>query len=437
MPKILIKGKYIMLEDGIKENYAVLINENVIEDTGPVSYFNENLYKVYNFKDKIIMPGFINAHNHMYGVLSHGITTEAMIEDFNDFLKDYWWPCVEDRIDIDIAKLTAEWACIEMIDSGITTFADILEGPSSVPGALEAEKEVVDKSGLRGILSFEACERQSKTNGETGLKENIDFIKKYNNDTGRVKGLMSIHTLFTCSNDFIIKAKNLIKNEDAQMHMHLSESSYESSYTLKKYGKRPVEIYEELGILDEKILASQLVKVTDAEIDILAKRAVNAVSMPISNCEVGGGIAPVNKMLNAGMNVGLGTDGYINNFFEVMRAMFLIHKAYNENPDIMPAKTVYKMATSMGADALGINTGLIEKGRKADIVTMDIDTPTPINPCNIYDQIILFRNPENIKDVMVDGKWIKRNGSIKTLDRNLIKKKLRLTTEKFWNYKRS
>lgn len=155
--------------------------------------------QVMELKGQIILPGFVNGHNHMYGFLSHGITADAMVTEFESFLDDFWWPYVEDCINHKLVEATTTWACVEMIDSGVTSFVDILEGPNSIPGVLEVERKIVEKSGLRGRLSFEACERMSKENGQLGLQENIEFVKKHNHPGELVQGLNSIHTLFTCS----------------------------------------------------------------------------------------------------------------------------------------------------------------------------------------------------------------------------------------------
>lgn len=435
MALTLLKGNYVMTPEGLKAGYGVEIEGNRIRRVGPVEeLLKDGPEEIIECKDEMILPGFVNGHNHMYGFLSHGITAEAMVTDFSNFLEDYWWPCVEDRVDHELAAVTAKQACVEMIDSGVTSFLDILEGPSSIPGALMVEKEVIEQAGLRGLLSFEACERKSPENGEAGLKENIDLVKSSNKEGALVQGLMSIHTLFTCSKEFIKKAKEMCRENHCLMHMHLSESVFEPDWCKEHYGKRPVEVYDELGCLDEGIVASQLVQVDEEEIRILAERGVKGVSMPLSNCEVGGGVAPVGKMLEAGMTVGLGTDGYVNNFFEVMRGAFLIHKAYLQDPQAMPAKTVYEMATSMGADAIGVDAGRLEAGRLADLITVKLDTPTPVNDKNIYDQLVLFRNPEHVTGVMVNGAWVKRNGRILTLDKEAVRKELSEKTEAFWNF---
>lgn len=433
---LILKGKFLITPEGVSQDFGIRVEGNRIVQIEKNELLKcEDTDEVIDCTDKIIMPGFVNGHNHMYGFLSHGITAEAMVTEFSSFLDDFWWPYVEDRLNHELVEVTTRWACVEMIESGVTSFVDILEGPNSIPGALEVEKSVVEAAGLRGKLSFEACERVSEENGLMGLKENIDFIKSCKKDD-LVNGINSIHTLFTCSKDFVKKAKQLSASENTMTHMHLSESVFEPNWCMEKYGKSPVEIYDELGYLDENVLASQVVQVSDKELDILAKRGVKTVSMPLSNCEVGGGFAPVTKMLERNMTVGLGTDGYINNFFEVMRAAFLLHKANQQNPQVMPAETVYKMATSEGAKAIGIaDTGELKVGNLADIITLDIDTPTPINANNIYDQIILFSNPQNVNHVICNGKWLKKDGELLTINRESAKAKLREQTENFWNKK--
>ena len=439
MTRTFLKGKFVMTPEGLKEGYGVLTEGNMIKAVGPADKLEKELpegTETIDFGDEMILPGFVNGHNHMYGFLSHGITAESMVTDFSNYLEDFWWPLVEDRVDHELCEITTKQACVEMADSGVTSFVDILEGPNSIPGALEVERKVVESAGLRGILSFEACERKSRENGEAGLSENIGFVKEHNLPGALVTGLMSIHTTFTCSKDFIKKAKDMCREAGCLMHMHLSESRFEPDHCLSRYGKTPVEVYDELGCLDENILASQLVKVSDKEIEILSKRGVKGISMPLSNCEVGGGVAPVEKLLDAGVTVGLGTDGYVNNFFEVMRGAFLIHKGYQEAPQAMPAKTVYRMATELGAKAIGVNAGSLEAGKLADIITVGTDTPTPINENNVYNQIILFRNPSNVGNVMVDGKWVKRNGELVTLDKEAVRAELSEKTQSFWNYRK-
>lgn len=433
----VFKGASVLTEDGLKKDWGVRVEGNIIAAVGPnASIDSSDADKVVDAQGKLIAPGFINGHNHMYGVVSHGITTDAIVTEFSSFLDDFWWPYVEDRIDHNMVEKTTRWACVEAIDSGVTTFLDILEGPNSIPGALDIEKKVLEEAGVRGILCFEACQRQSEENAQLGLKENYDFCKANNKDDNLVQGIMSIHTLITGDEDFVMGAKKMADELGTDIHMHMSESVFEPNWTMEKYGKRTVEVYEDFGFLDENVLASQGVQLTQKEIDIVAKNKMRIVHMPLSNCEVGGGFAPIPEYLEAGIDVGIGSDGYINNFFEVMRGAFLVHKAHKQDPQVMPADVVYKMATSMGADALKRDDiGRLAVGKKADIITIDLNSPTPINEHNIYDQLVLFRNPNNVSEVMIDGKMVKENYKILSIDVAKAKEELREATTEFWKFK--
>jgi len=434
MTSTIIKGGYLLEPDGLRKDWGVRIEGETITEVGP----NHQLTvtggnRVVEVPERLIAPGFINGHTHMYGVLSHGITMETGVSEFSSFLEDFWWPLVENRIDHDLVEKTTRWACVEMIRSGITTFLDVLEGPNSIPGALEIEAGVVKEAGLRGILSFEACQRISKENGQLGLKENSAFVDKYNHPGNLIQGLISVHTLFTADRNYLVQAKRLADELGCDIHMHLSESVFEPNWSLEKYGKRPVVVYDEMNYLGPNVLASQGVQLEPDEIAILAERGVRLVHMPLSNCEVGGGIAPVPALLAKGIPVGLGTDGYINNFFEVMRGAFLLQKAKHQDPMIMPAGDVYRMATTMGARAIGRrDIGQLEPGSKADLITINLDTPTPINSHNIYEQLILFRNPVDVVDLMANGTFLMRDRELLTIDEGKTRFEIREAAQRFW-----
>ncbi len=434
MSRTVIQGGGVLTPDGLVFDAGVAVSEGRIEQVAKNTKLefssNDN---VIDAPDRLIAPGFVNGHTHLYGMLSHGITAETMVIEFSSFLEDFWWPYVENRIDHNLVRATSAYGMAELIDSGVTTFVDVLEAPNAIPDALEIEREIAQSAGLRAILTFEACQRVSAENAALGLQENVDFVRAHNHPDELVRGMMSIHTLFTCDKDYVKKAKRFADELNCDIHMHLSESVFEPNWSVEHHGRRPVEVYDELSFLDAHVLASQCVQVTPRELDILTKRGVRAVHMPLSNCEVGGGVAPISDMLHRRMLVGLGSDGYVNNFFEIMRGAFLIPKGHFQSTTIMPAKDVYDMATARGAAAIGIpDTGRIEPGCKADLITIDLDTPTPINKHNVYDQLVLFRNPQNVCDVMVNGRFLKQNHRLLTVDAVAAKAELRERTKSFW-----
>jgi len=382
----------------------------------------------------ICLPGFVNTHVHLYGVLAHGIDVVQPPNGFASFLEEFWWPQVEDALDQPMIEAATDWACAEMLRSGTTTFFDILEAPHALPGALLVEKQVVERRGIRGLLSFEATERSGAQIAQDGLRENVDLIKACESG-GLVSGLMSYHTTFTCSAEFILQAFELAADLGVLTHAHANESHFEAEWCESKYGRSTFEYYDDLGVAGPSFLASQCVQLSETDRAIIAKRDVRVSHMPLSNCEVGGGIAPVPELLDAGVTLGLGSDGYINDFYEVMRGAFLLAKARRLDPSVMPADTVLGLATEGGARTLGLKkVGRLDIGWAADLQLVDADFPTPITEHNIFEQLVLWRNGRDVSDVMVAGRWQLRKGEILNADLGKMRARLHQETRRLWNH---
>jgi cytosine/adenosine deaminase-related metal-dependent hydrolase len=370
----------------------------------------------------------------MYGVLAHGIPLAHAPAGFWPFLEDFWWPRVEDRLDHDMIAAATDWACLEMIRSGVTTFYDCLEAPRALPGALPVEAAVVRQRGLRGVLSFEATERVSPENGELGLQENARFVDADDEAGGLVSGMVCFHTTFTCPADFIRRAFELATERGTRVHMHVSEGTHEPQYCLEHFGLRTVAYYDQLGVLGPQVLASQCVQVDRDEIATLARHGVHVSHQPLSNCEVGGGFAPVPEMLAAGINVALGTDGYVNNFFEVIRSAALIPKARLLDPGVMPAHTAWTLATQNGARALGFDDlGTLAPGQQADLLLIADNVPTPLETHNLAEQLMLWRNPRDLQGVMCAGRWLQYGGQVLDVDEEAVRARVAAAAQRLWD----
>lgn len=447
--------------------------------------------EIWDAAGQALAPGFVDAHTHLYGVLAHGIPLPAISppaqggagggspaqsgagdgsagqgEDTAgwSFLSDFWWPLVEDRLDHEMICAATDWNLVQMVRGGVTAFYDCTEAPNALPGCLAAQAGVVRARGLRGILSFEATERVSAENGQLGLRENLDFIRRARVQTSNVKrqtpvagqdspasspqlpasspqspapnllsGLMCFHTTFTCSADFIRQAFALAAAEGVPVHMHAAESRFEPEYTLKHFGMRTFEYYERLGVAGPNMLASQCVQIIPAEIEIIARRGVRVTHMPLSNCEVGGGIAPIPDLVAAGVTVGLGSDGYITDMFEIMRGAFLIHKAHRQDTATMPASLVWRLATEGGARALGLErVGRLAPGWQADLQLIDAAFPTPATADNLYEQLLLYRSRGHVRAVMVAGQVRVRDGQVLGADETTLRARVQRAAERLW-----
>ena len=380
----------------------------------------------------IVMPGFVNAHVHLYGTLAHGIPLGDPPDGFWSFLEDYWWPMVEDVLDHDMIAAATDYVCAEMLRSGTTTFYDILEAPGSLPDALLVEKEIVEKRGMRGILSFEATERAGPGIARLGLDENVKLIEACRDD-GLVSGLMCWHTTFTCSADYITEAFGLAADRGVLSHAHCNEGVHEGLWCEEHVGKRTVEYYDDLGVAGPRFLASQCVQVSDRERELIAERGMRVTHMPLANCEVGGGIAPIPELHEAGVTIGLGSDGYVNDFFEVMRGAFMLHKARTLDPGAMPADVVLGMATEGGARALDLErVGRLEPGWSADLQIVDATFPTPVTEHNLFEQVVLWRNHFHVRDVMVAGAWRVLDHEVLDADLDAMRARTKEQAERLW-----
>lgn len=380
-----------------------------------------------------LSPGFVNAHAHLYGLLAHGLPLDKAPSGFWPFLKDFWWPLVEDRLDHDLICAATDAILLELLRSGVTTVYDCTEAPYALPGCLSAQAEVVRRHGIRAVLSFEATERVSPTNGQLGLQENANFVRSCQEQGGLLSGLICFHTTFSCSAEFIQQAHALGAELGVPVHMHCSEGVHEPEYALQQFGMRPLEYYDRLGVATPRMLASQCVQLSEREIAIMAERGVRMTHMPLSNCEVGAGIAPVPELVAAGVPVGLGSDGYVNDFYEVVRGTFLIHKAHKQDPRVMPAPLVWYLATEGGARALGLEkVGRLEPGWQADLQLVDTRMPTPSEEHNLYDQLVLWRNQSHVQLVMVAGQLRVREGKVLGADEATILANAHAAARRLW-----
>jgi len=433
-------GWVIVSADDVRRDAAVLFDDVQIADvmdaaelrrrlgTGEVS-----LTEVLERPGAVVFPGFVNAHEHQYGVLSHGIPQGRNITDFDGFLRSYWWPAIEDRIRKEQVVATSRFTMTEMIRSGVTAFCDTLEAPYCEPDTLVEQGELVEDAGMRAVVSLESSERADEENGEACLLRNIGAVDHFASRDGLVRGAVCTHTTFTCPERMIAHAAELAREHDAMLQFHLSESRYERDWTRSHLGCEPVDVYERVGALGPDVLASQCVKVSPRERATLLAHGVRTAHMPISNCEVGGGFAPVPEMLAEGFAPALGTDGYVNDFFQVMRAACLVHKASHETTAVMPAREVFRMATCNGARAMGLaDVGTLEPGMSADLVVYEDGQPTPITEGNIFDQLVIFGNRGNVRDVYVAGRALLDDGELTTIDEEAARARMRTCADRFW-----
>lgn len=409
---LLIKNITILPMDGKDE---VIENTNMYIEDDKIVHIGElkediKVNRIIDGKNKVAMPGLINAHTHI------GM---SLLRNYADDLPLYEW--LTKKIWPIEAKLTTEdvyWgsllSMVEMIQSGTTTFCDMYFFMDEVGKGLE-------ESGIRGILTRGIIEESGKE------KEKLDDTRElyknwYGKGEGRIKVMVAPHAPYTCSPAYLEDVMDLAHELDTGIHIHLSETKKEVEDSYKTYGKSPIKHVYDLGLFKLPTIAAHCVHVDESDIKILRENNVSPVNNPSSNLKLASGFAPIDEMLKFGVNVSLGTDGSSSNnnlnMFEEIHLASIVNKTVNMDAVSVPAITALKMATINGAKALlwDKEIGSIEIGKKADMILIDMDKPHLYPRHNIISSLAYSVQGSDVDTVIVDGKIIMEKREIKTLD---------------------
>jgi putative selenium metabolism protein SsnA len=423
----------------ILENSCVLIENGIIAEVGETADVEgrHSSAKVLDVAGRIVMPGIICSHSHLYGMLLRGAPLKITPpSEFMQILQRVWWP-MDEAMTFEDAYASALVASVEFAKSGVTTFADTYSGPNSLQGVLDHIARAVGEVGIRGFIAFEATERHTKDEGQKGVQENVRFAEKsLTNQSRKVKPLFSIHASFTVTDDLIRETKSLADKYHAPITIHTSEGLGDVQHNLERYGKRPVERLNDLGLLGQNTVLAHCVNVNENEIDIISKTKTGVAHNPMSNMLNAVGVAPLLSMLEKNVNVGLGNDGYIFDMFENMRSAFLLQRVHNHNPNAIDAYTILEMATINGARLYGMEKeiGSIEKGKRADIIIIKpAILPTPLNAESVVGHLINTVDGDDVEHVLVEGEAIVKNKRMLTFDEEKAQLISQTAASKLWD----
>ncbi|WP_461866370.1 amidohydrolase family protein [Thermococcus sp.] len=420
---ILIKNGHIIYG----ENFEVLQADILIENNRIVKVakeISEAADTVIDAKGRVISPGFINLHTHSPMGLLRGLADDLPLMDW---LEKYIWPR-EAKLTRELTKAGAYLGVLEMIMTGTTAFLDMYFH-------MDAVAEVVKESGLRGYLSYGMIDLGDPDKTEKEIKEalrTMEFIDGL--DSERIQFVFGPHAPYTCSIALLERVRELANEHGRLITIHVSETQSEIGRILERYGKSPVELLNDIGFLGRDVIIAHGVWLDSKDIHILARHRVSIAHNPASNMKLASGVMPLGRLLNAGINVGLGTDGSASNnnldMLEEMKLAALLHKVYNFDPTAANAKTIFKMATQNGAKALCLNAGVIKEGALADLVIIDFNQPhlRPIN--NVISHIVYSANGNDVETTIVDGRILMLDREVLTLDEERILEKAEEAIEK-------
>jgi 5-methylthioadenosine/S-adenosylhomocysteine deaminase len=355
---------------------------------------------------KAVFPGLINTHTHAAMVYFRGIADDLPLKEW---LENHIWPAENRWLGPEFISDAIELACLEMLKGGVTTYNDMYFYE-------DAAGKVTKKIGMRAVLGVGILDFPSKSaNTSDEYFANAEsFIKNWKGDE-LITPCIAPHALYTCGTESLKRARRIADKYDIPIHIHLSETKWEVNEIKNRYRMTPVEYLDSLGFLDEKVLAAHCIWVEDDEIDLLAKRKVGVSHCMESNLKLASGFAPVVTMLMAGIKVTFGTDGAASNndlnILSEMSTTAKVHKALSNNPTVLDAKTVLLMATKWSAEVLGLGDkiGSIEKGKIADIVTINLKKPHLTPMYDVYSHIVYAAMASDVDTVMVNGKVVVNN----------------------------
>lgn len=417
MADLLIKNATILTltEESRIDGGYIVIRDNRIREIGHGQYTGTDpVNREIDASGKVVMPGLINTHGHAAMTLLRGYADDLPLMEW---LETKCWP-VEDKLTADDVYWGAQLAILEMLKTGTTCFTDMYYFMDKVA-------EAAEQSGIRAVLSRGMIGFPPKD--QIMLKESREFVQKWHGAAnGRITTMLGPHAPYTCPPDYLKKVVALAEELDRPLQIHLSETAGEVERCLQEHGCTPIRLMEKTGVFSRPTLAAHCVHVTDEDIDIMARYNVRVAHNPDSNLKLGSGVAPVVKMIEKGLIVGLGTDGAASNnnldMFEEMRQAAMIHKGVGMDPVAISAYKALQMATRDGARALFLEEtlGTLQPGALADLILIDFNRPHYYPRHNVVSHIVYAGQSGDVTDVIIDGKLVVENRRVLTLDEERI-----------------
>jgi len=422
------------LEDG-----AVVFDGNSILDFGSTGEMRKKYdgAESYDARGRLIMPGLINAHTHIYSSFARGLSMPqpGPNKDFLDILENIWWRI--DKVLNEQDNLYSAYATgLESVRYGVTTLFDHHASQYNVEGSLFAIEKALSHIGLRASLCYEVSDRDGKDTAKKAINENINFIDySVKKDSDLIRGMLGLHASFTLSPETLEQCVEAIGSRNAGFHVHCAEGIGDLYDSLNKYGKRVVERLHDAKILGEKTLAIHNIHINDAEMDILKATNTMTVHNPESNMGNAVGCTPALHMLKKGILLGLGTDAYTQDMFESLKAANIIHKHHQCNSNIGFTESIDMLFKNNAAICQRFwekPLGIIKPGAYADIIVVDYIPHTPLNENNIYGHIMFGLMGRCVDSTIINGRFIMKDRVMQTVDEQEILAKSREQSADFW-----
>jgi len=388
MDRLLLKG---VLHDGRVRN--ILIEDKRFKDLDAPAEVAEA--QVFDASGSAILPAMYNTHTHAAMTLLRGYADDMPLQKW---LQEYIWP-FEDKLTPEDIRKGSEIAVREMVQSGTVFFNDMYFD-------VEEAIDIVNRTGTRAAIGITVMENHSKA----VTREKREFIRHWQDPTGgRVRLVMAPHAIYTVGERKLRDSAEFAREHGMLLHIHLSETVKEVEDCLTEHGTTPVRYLDSIGFLGPDVIAAHCVHVDDEEAAILAERGVTVSHCPCSNMKLGSGVFPYSRLMQAGCRITLGTDGASSgnnlDLREAMKFAALLAKSGGD-PELLPAEEVFRWATRSGAEAFGIDAGVIAEGKLADCLLIDL-SDIRMQPCHhLVSNFVYSADSRCIKHVLCDGRIV-------------------------------
>jgi len=433
----LFTNAIVLTMDGKLNQYdpgAVVVKGDSIIAVGPEAEIKKEYTadEIIDCGGKVLMPGLVNAHTHVPMTLLRGLADDLRLDVW---LMGYMLPVEREFVSPEFVRLGTSLACAEQIRSGVTTFNDMYFFEDDIAQATA-------DAGMRAVCGQSIMKYPAPDAAafEDSLAYAREFIKKWKGHPLIVPAIAP-HAPYSTTPEILRTCADMAKEFDVPLHIHISETAFEVETMRSEQGMPVVPYVKKQGVLEAKVIAAHCVHIDIGEMKTLQHVNAGISHNPSSNLKLASGFAPVQKMLENGLNVGIGTDGPASNndldMFEEVRLASFVAKASSNDPTVVPAATALLMATRMGAQALHIGdlTGSLEVGKRADIILVDT---SPVHnsprfrrdPQNAYAQLVFASKSTDVTDVMVNGKWLMRAHELLTLNEKDLLEQARVLAQK-------
>ncbi|MFN3742281.1 MAG: putative aminohydrolase SsnA [Anaerolineales bacterium] len=421
----------------VLEDYALYIEDGIIRDLGPNSALEARYPQTERLEaqGQWVMPGNICAHTHFYGAFARGLAIPgAPPRNFYEILQKLWWP-LDQALDEESVRLSALVCLIDAIKHGTTTLMDHHASPNFIEGALDAIGEEVERAGLRAVLCYEVTDRYGEEKTRQAIQENVRFIEAARRSQ-LLRGTFGLHaplTLSTRTLETCLKAAP----PDTGFHIHVAESADDRRTILAREHIPPIIWLSRLGILGQKTLLAHAIHLDDQEMALLAESGTWVSHQPRSNMNNGVGVAAVEKMLQMGVRLCLGNDGFSNAMWEEWMSAYLLHKVAHLDPRRMNGYDLVEMAVYNNAALVEVffpeqKIGQIVPGAAADLIFVAYHPYTPLTAENLPWHILFGFRESMVTTTIVAGKVLMRDRQLLTLDEEAISTRARQIAPQIW-----